>query len=145
MTLGWRHALVIVVAAVAFGCAKDPTAVNVTVNADATVPAILILRTTVTDADDPTRVGSSDRSSPYGSDDAADRPGPFGFPVDIPLTIDATFAGPVIVTVEGIDWDNHAVTAAGSTTGSVVAQQTTAASLTMTAVTTGTTGDGGTD
>jgi hypothetical protein len=132
------------VAAVALcgaGCAKDPTAVNVTVNADATVPPLLILRTTVTDADEPTRIGSSNRTSPYASDDAADRPGPFGFPYDIALTIDATFAGPVVITVEGLDWDTNAVTAAGSTTGSVVAQQMTTASLTLTAVTTG--GDGG--
>lgn len=146
MTSAARHALAaLAIALCAAGCAKDPTAVNVTVSADATVPPILILRTTVTDADDPTRVGSSERSSPYASDDAADRPGPFGFPVDIALTIDATFAGPVLVTVEGIDWDTHAVTAAGSTTGTVVAQQTTAASLTLTAATTGGAGDGGTD
>jgi hypothetical protein len=141
-----RHALAVVaVALCTAGCAKDPTTVNVTVNADATAPPILILRTTVTDADDPSRVGSSERSSPYASDDAADRPGPFAFPTDIPLTIDPTFAGPVIVTVEGLDWDTHAVIAAGSTTGSVVAQATTMASLTLTAVTTGGAGDGGTD
>ena len=145
MTSRVRHALAAAFALCGAACAKDPTGVNVTVNADATVAPILILRTTVTDADDPTRVGSSERTSPYASDDAADRPGPFGFPFDIALTIDATFAGPVVVTVEGLDWDTHAVTAAGSTTGSVVAQQTTAAVLTLTAVTTGGAGDGGTD
>jgi hypothetical protein len=145
MTLRRRHALALAVALCGAGCAKDPTAVDVTVNADATAPAILLLRTTVTDADDPSRVGSSERSSPYASDDAADRPGPFGFPTDIALTIDPTFAGPVVVTVEGLDWDTHAVIAAGSTTASVVAQTTTAASLTLTAVPTGGAGDGGTD
>jgi len=146
MTCNSRHALAAVaVALCGAGCAKDPTAVNVTVYADATAPAILILRTTVTDADDPSRVGSSERSAPYASDDAADRPGPFGFPTDISLTIDPTFAGPVVVAVEGLDWDTHAVIAAGSTTASVVAQTTTMASLTLTAVTTGGASDGGTD
>ena len=37
--------------------------------------------------------------------DAADRPGPFVFPLVLSLTVDASLAGPVTVTVEGLDWD----------------------------------------
>ncbi|HZY06478.1 MAG TPA: hypothetical protein VFE69_01995, partial [Ilumatobacteraceae bacterium] len=55
---------------VAAGCAKEPTSVSVVVNADATIPPILILRSTLTSAADPTRASSGQRSSPYGSDAA---------------------------------------------------------------------------
>jgi len=129
--------------AVAAGCAKEPTSVAVLVEADATVPPILILRSTLASAADPTRTSSGQRSSPYGSD-AADRPGPFAFPLELPVSVDASFAGPVVITIEGIDWDTHAVTARGSTPAAVVAQQTIQASLTLTAVAP-VGGDGGTD
>jgi len=125
------------------GCAKEPTSVTVLVDADAMVPPILILRSTLTSAADPTRASSGERSSPYGSD-AADRPGPFLFPLELPVSVDASFAGPVMITIEGIDWDTHAVTARGSTSAAVVAQQTAQASLTLTAVAP-VAGDGGTD
>ena len=75
-------------------------------------------------------VAGSDRSSPYASD-AADRPGPFVFPLSLPQTVDPSFAGLVDVTVEGLDWDTHAVIASGTTSGAVVAQKTTTASLTL--------------
>ena len=94
------------------GCAKDSTAVIVTVDADATVPPILILQTTVARADDPSMYSGAQRSSP-AQGDAADRPGPFLFPFDLSLTVSDSFAGSVVVTVEGIDWDTHAVTARG--------------------------------
>jgi len=129
--------------AVAAGCAKEPTSVAVLVEADATVPPILILRSTLASAADPTRASSGQRSSPYGSD-AADRPGPFAFPLELPVTVDSSLAGPVVITIEGIDWDTHAVTARGSTPAAVVAQQTIQASLTLTAVAP-VGGDGGTD
>jgi len=128
---------------VAAGCAKEPTSVSVVVNADATIPPILILRSTLTSAADPTRASSGQRSSPYGSD-AADRPGPFLFPLLLPVSVDASFAGPVVITVEGLDWDTHAVTARGTTSASVAAEKTTQASLTLTAVAP-VGGDGGTD
>jgi len=151
MTARARHAFSALasVASVALslgaGCAKDPTAVLVTVDADATVPPLLILRTTVTNVDDPARRASAERSSPYASDDAGDRPGPFVFPLDIPLTVDPSLAGVVVITVEGLDWDTHAVTATGVTSAGVIAQGTTAASLTLAAVPTGGGADGGTD
>jgi hypothetical protein len=114
------------------GCAKDPTSVFVAVYADNTVPPILILRTVVERAGDPASRASADRSSPYASD-AADRPGPFVFPLGLPLTVDQTYAGPVIITLEGIDWDTHAVTASGSATATIVAQQMSEAQVTLTA------------
>jgi hypothetical protein len=141
-----RNALGIALAAailVGAGCAKEPTSVAVLVDADATVPPILILRSTLASAADPTRASSGERSSPYESD-AADRPGPFLFPLQLGVTVDPSFAGPVVITIEGIDWDTHAVIARGSTPAAVVAQQTTQASLTLAAVAP-TGGDGGTD
>ena len=126
------------------GCAKDSTAVIVTVDADATVPPILILRTTVARADDPSIHSGAERTSP-AQGDAADRPGPFLFPFDLLVTVNDSFAGPVVVTVEGLDWDTHAVTARGTTPATVVAQKSTTASLTLTGVVTTGGNDGGSD
>jgi hypothetical protein len=113
------------------GCAKDSTQVLVLVDTAPSVAPILILRGSVGLRYDPSRVAGSDRTSPYASD-AADRPGPFVFPLILPLTVDATFAGLVDVTVEGLDWDTHAVIASGSTAGALVAERTTTAALTLT-------------
>ena len=113
----------------------------VVVNADSTVPPILILRTVVERAGDPASRASAERSSNYAGD-AADRPGPFLFPLGLPLTVNQTYAGPVIITIEGVDWDTHAVTARGGATATVVAQNVSEATLTLTAVATGG-GDGG--
>lgn len=126
------------------GCAKDATSVIVTVEADATVPPILILRTTFVRCGDPATQSSSERTSPYESD-AADRPGPFLFPLVLSLTVDDIFAGPVTVTVEGIDWESHAVTARGNAPATVVAQKSTSASLTLTGVVNTGGSDGGID
>jgi hypothetical protein len=41
------------------------------------------------------------------------------------LTVDASFAGPVVITIEGLDWDTNAVIATGSATADVVAQHET--------------------
>ena len=132
-----RHALAIVMiaASVVFGvgCAKDATGVSVTVDADTAVPPILILRTALAPAGDPSRQVATNRTSPYASD-AADRPGPFVFPLQLSLTVDDSLAGSVVVTIEGIDWDSGAVTARGSGPAMVVAQRTTSAAITMTAV-----------
>jgi hypothetical protein len=121
---------------VGLGCAKDPTSVFVAVDADSTVPPILILRTVIERAGDPASRSGGERSSPYASD-AADRPGPFLFPLGLPVTVGETYAGPIIITVEGVDWDTHAVTARGSATATVVAQKNAEASLTLTAAATG--------
>jgi hypothetical protein len=115
-----------------FGCAKDPTSVNLMISADATVPPVRILRATITRSADPTqRVGSEQSSS--NETDAADRPGPFVFPSWFPLTVDETFAGPVTIMIEGLDWDTHAVIASGTTATTVVARTAVSAELTLTA------------
>jgi len=132
-----------VVLALGAGCAKDPTSVGVTIDADPTVPPILIMRTTLARAADPTMRSSSERASPYASD-AADRPGPFVFPFAWKLTVDPSFAGPVVVTIEGLDWDTSAVLASGSADATVEAQQMTAAAVTLEPLRGGG-GDGGTD
>lgn len=147
MTVRGRHALCAALFWAALiagaGCAKDPTSVLVTVNADSAAPPILILKGTVTTQDDPTRVSTSNRSSSNASD-AGDRPGPFVFPLQLSLTVDASFAGLVSISVEGLDWDSYATTAQGTTTGVVAAEHTIAASVTLLrSVSIG--GDGGTD
>ena len=135
--------MMIAAAALGAGCAKDATTVTVAVYADAAVPPILILRTAVARTNDLEQRASSDRSSPYASD-AADRPGPFVFPLSLSVTVDASFAGPAVVTVQGLDWDTKVVTASGVGDAVVVAQNTTMAALTLVAVAVGAT-DGGRD
>jgi len=137
MTAAARRALagvmmMIAVTAYGAGCAKDATRIYVSVAADATVPEILLLRTTIARAGDPGQPVSSDRTSPYAGD-AADRPAPFVFPLGLPMTVDPSFAGPVVVTVEGLDWDSHALLARGRGDAVVVAEKETDASLTLTA------------
>ena len=123
------------------GCAKDPTTIFVDVGVDQTVPPLLILRSHVFSTSDPTKASGGEQSSP-AIGDAADRPGPFGFPLILPLTVDASLAGPVTVTVEGLDWDTSGVIASGITSGEVVAQRSTTATLTLTG-TAAPGGDGG--
>jgi len=147
MTVDRRQASRAVVAAAALalagGCAKDPTSVFVTLDADPSVPPILLLRTTVASAGDPSRASSSSRVS-MNAGDAADRPGPFVFPIGLPLTVDPSLAGPVVVSVEGLEWETNAVIAGASTHAVVEAQTVTAASLTL-EPTRGGAGDGGAD
>jgi hypothetical protein len=147
MTVDRRQALRAAVAAAvmlaAGGCAKDPTSVFVVIGADASVPPLMILRTTVTRAGDPSMQVSSERSSSVESD-AADRPGPFPFPFGLKLTVDPSLAGDVVVSIEGLDWDTHAVLAGGSADAVVTPQQMTEASLTLEPVR-GAVADGGTD
>jgi hypothetical protein len=127
----------------AVGCAKSPTSILTLVDADPSAPPILILRTVVARVSDPSMVSYGQQASPNTSD-AAGRPGPYGFPFALDLTVDPSFAGPVTVTIEGIDWDTYAVIASGSTTADVTAQQQTHASVTLFPIGAGA-GDGGTD
>lgn len=147
MTVMRRHTgrvlAVAAVLALGAGCAKAPTSLGVTIDADPTVPPILNMRTTIARASDPTMRSSSERASPYASD-AADRPGPFVFPFAWKLTVDEGFAGPVVVSIEGLDWDTGATIAGGSADAVVEAQQMTAAAVTLEPVRGGA-GDGGTD
>jgi hypothetical protein len=127
------------------GCAKNPTTIVVPLGTDATAPPILILGANVVSAADPTRTGSSLQASPESSD-AGDRPGPFPFPFYLTVTVDASLAGPVNVTIEGIDWDSYAVIATGSTTATVVAEQAVYSATAVVLTATGAPGgDGGPD
>lgn len=147
MTVRGRHAFRVAVLAVVLsagaGCAKDATSVVVTIDADTAVPPILILRSVVAVQDDPARASTSTRSS-NNEGDAGDRPGPFVFPLQLSLTVDASLKGLVDITVEGIDWDTYAITARGTTTGVVVPEHNIAASLKLSPVAP-ISGDGGTD
>ena len=127
------------------GCAKTPTTIVVPLGTDATAPPILILGIDVVSVADPARSGASRQTSPETSD-ASDRPGPFPFPFYLPVTVDASLAGPVTVTIEGIDWDSKAVIATGSTTATVIAEHAvyTATAVVLTA-TGAPPGDGGGD
>jgi len=124
------------------GCARSSTVVDTQVNIDMTAPPLLLLRITVTSATDPSRMSQSAiRSLLIG--DAADRPAPFIFPLLLPVSVDRSFAGDVVILLEGLDWDTKAVVAAGSTTATVIAEQHTQAALTLSAVVTPALPDGG--
>jgi hypothetical protein len=148
MTFRGSHAFPVAVLAAALsagaGCAKDATSLDVTVLADSAVPPILILKSTVATHDSPPRASTSERSSNYEGD-AGDRPGPFVFPLQLSLTVDSSLAGFVTITVEGIDWDTHAVTATAATSGALVAGHRTVSLLTLSPVPSGGGADGGTD
>jgi hypothetical protein len=107
-------------------CAKESTSVLMVIEADAAAPPVLLMQVRIAPVDDPTRTSSSRFTSP-NLGDAGDRPGPFVFPFAMSLTVDASFAGRVVIMMEGLDWDTNAVIAAGSTTADVVPQHETQA------------------
>ena len=120
-----RAAAVALAGALCVGaCAKDSTSVLTVIEADPAAPPVLLLQARIARADDPTRLSSSRFTSP-NLGDAGDRPGPFVFPFAMSLTVDASFAGAVVITVDGLDWDTNAVIASGSTAADVVAQHDT--------------------
>lgn len=135
--------------AVGAGCAKSPTVVLTRVLVDDGVPPLLLLYATVVSTADPgQRTTESFVSLAPG--DAGDRPAPYQFPLDLPVRVPVELAGPVTVTIEGRDWDRNVVTARGSTQASVVKEQQTSATVTLTAVSVpevdgGLVGDGGAD
>lgn len=115
------------------GCAKSPTEILTHVDADSTVPPLLLLRATIVSNSDADKQASSSFVS-LALGDAADRPGPYAFPLDLPLSLSASLAGPVTVTIEGLDSGSGVVVARGTTAAEVVREQQTHASLTLTAV-----------
>jgi hypothetical protein len=108
-----------VFAALAAACAKDPTTIVTEVGTDANVPPLLILRTSVASTANLESRFTTEQSSLEQSD-AGDRPGPFRFPLALWLTVDPSLAGPVLVSIQGLDWDTHAVIAEGSGSGEVI-------------------------
>jgi hypothetical protein len=116
----------VVFGALAAACAKDPTTVVTEVGVDGDVPPLRILRTSVAPTTNLERASTHEQSS-LEQGDAGDRPGPFRFPLALWLTVDASLAGPVLVSIQGLDWDTRAVLAEGSGTGEVVVGQATRA------------------
>lgn len=113
-------------------CAQSSTVIETRVGADSTVPPVLILQMIVTSGANPALQSSSQLASLTPGPEAG-VPAPFAFPVDLPISVDPSYAGAVTVTVEGLDWNTSAVIASGSTTAQVVAHQQTHAAITMSA------------
>lgn len=125
------------------GCAKSPTVVSTTIATDDAVAPLLALRALVVSDRDPTRQASSSFHS-LASGDAADRPGPYRFPLDFPVSVPPSLAGSITLTIEGLDWDSGNVIARGATIAEVVTEQQTRAYVTLTVVS-ATGGNAGTD
>jgi hypothetical protein len=123
-------------------CARSPTVVMTRVSVDATVPALMQLRTTAALQSDPTQTVSNMLSSLFRGS-ATDRPAPYVFPMLVLVNVPPGWAGAVTITVEGLDWDTSAVNAVGSTSAQVVADHQTSAVLTLTGVVSTTSPDGG--
>jgi hypothetical protein len=115
-------------------CAKDPTTIVTWVGTDATVPPLLILRTSIASTTNLERMFTSEQASLEASD-AGDRPGAYRFPLPLLITVDPSLAGPVLVSIQGLDWDTRAVVAEGSGSGEVIAGRETTASVLLTAAT----------
>jgi hypothetical protein len=113
-------------------CAQSSTVIETRVNADSTVPPVLILQMAVTNIARPA-IQSSSQLASLNPGFEAGVPGPFAFPLDLPISVDPSFAGTVTVTVQGLDWNTYAVIASGSTTAQVVAHEQTHAAITMSA------------
>lgn len=126
------------------GCAKPPTVVRVRADADATVPPLYLLRSTVVLQADPAHPAVVPQVS-QAIGDASDRPGPYQFPLALPVNLPPGWSGAATVTLEGMDWMMQTVVIArGTTTATLVGEKTTEASLTLTAVAGGGPGgDGG--
>ena len=113
-------------------CAQSSTVIETLVSADSTVPPVLILQMAVTNIARPGLQSSSQLASLNPGFEAG-VPGPFAFPIELPISVDPSFAGTVTVTVQGLDWNTYAVIASGSATAQVVAHQQTHAAITLTA------------
>jgi hypothetical protein len=113
-------------------CAQSSTVIETQVSADSTVPPVLLLQMVVANIANPALQSSSQLISLAAGFEAG-IPGPFAFPLELPISVDPSFAGTATVTVQGLDWNTNAVIASGSTTAQVVAHQQTHAAITMSA------------
>jgi hypothetical protein len=121
-------------------CAQSPTVIDTEVTSDGTVPPIMLIQMTVRNDSQPALQSSSQEVSLNPGLEAG-VPGPFIFPLVLPISVDSTLAGAVTVTVQGLDWTSSAVIATGSTTAQVVAGKTTQALVMLTSTTTCTSSD----
>lgn len=133
----WAVAIGLVAAT---ACAKAPTVVNVQLSADTTVPPLLLLRTTIARPALPDVVASTTFLSRAAKGEAG-LPGPFVFPLVLPVNVPPGWAGDVEIVVEGLSSDTAEVVARGRASATAVRETTTEASAALTAVS----GGGGTD
>src|SRR6185369_766447 len=64
--------------------------------------------------------------------DAAYRPAPLPFPMLLPISVDSAIGSPVIITIEGLDWDDRTtVLAAGTTTATPIPEHQTSAAVAL--------------
>jgi len=116
------------------GCAKPPSAIDVHITADDTVPLVTLLRSTVVRASDPSSPAVLKWVAAGGADPDAGVGG-FLFPMVLHVGIHPTWSGPVSLTVDGLDfYVTDKVIATGTTQATIVSEQTTTASLTLTGV-----------
>jgi hypothetical protein len=116
------------------GCAKNPTFVLTTVNADQTVPALTQLTLLISSAADPSIHVSSMLVSHYPGSLDGGLP-VIALPAQFPFSVDPNYlSGAAIIRVDGVDNDTGAVLATGSTPAQIIPQEQTEASLTLTAV-----------
>ena len=131
--LGWPPLVLLGIAL--GGCAQSPTVVMTELLADQTVPPLLLLNAMVASQTDATKQAFVHFVS-LAVGDASDRPGPYVFPLTLPVPVTSSLAGPVTITIEGVDEGAGAVLARGSASTQVIGGQQTRAVVTLTAVTT---------
>lgn len=116
------------------GCAKPPSAIDVQITADDTVPIVTLLRSTVVRLSSPSTPATLKWVSAGGADPDAGTGG-FPFPLLLHVNINPGWEGPVTLTVDGLAYDvKDKVIATGTTQATVVKEQTTTASLSLTGV-----------
>jgi hypothetical protein len=118
--------------ATAGGCAKSPTVVNVQVAVDDTVAPLVLLRSRIALQSDPAYAAINDIVSRYEGDGGL--AGPFIFPMLFPVAVPTGWAGDVVITVEGLNWQDGKVAATGTTSATATREQTTEAAVTLTGV-----------
>jgi hypothetical protein len=117
-------------AAAAGGCAKSPTAIDITVTADPTVPAVTILRVTMVQPADPAAATMGLFRSLLTDTDASAEP--FHFPSHVTFGAPAAENGEAELTVEAVDYlDNQQVFASGTASTTIRRESTVGASVVM--------------
>jgi hypothetical protein len=103
-------------------CGKTPAVLWAHVYVDDGVPPISDLRTSVVSLSHPDLEPVVQRQILVMGDAA--HAAPFAFPVAIPITLNAEYAGDVTLTVSGLERDTEAVIASGEVATAVVTSKT---------------------
>jgi hypothetical protein len=116
------------VAAAAGGCAKSPTAIDITVSADPTVPAVAILQVTMVQPANPAGATMGLFRSLLPDTDASAEP--FQFPAHVTFGAPAAENGEADLTVEAIDYlGTQQVFASGTAATTIRRESTVGASV----------------